>query len=261
MLSAYRLTALTHSVSPVTMRVTPTNTNTSPGRTVIRPSPTMKITTPGRRCLRRALSSRRALIIRHSVSLLAQRAPLARAFGSDTRCLARHGDYSSSMRKKHLVASGLLVGSLVSAGLVGCGSSTQGGVRLQVTIQIGNGAARQFSLNCEPTSGDMPRKVSLCRMIGAHPQVMLHSTSPGCDGGPTYNHVTVQGTDHGRETTFEGDPVCGPVAYAYAAAVFSPHDLPVVSTRLHCLEAQFGGSVSRCLRTVRRNWKPVRRHA
>jgi hypothetical protein len=144
--------------------------------------------------------------------------------------------------------------------LIGCGESRRSSVRLTVTIQVGNEAAHRFSLDCEPTGGDMPHRVTLCRMIQAHPQVMLHSGAVGCDGSPTYNHVTVRGTDHGRSAAFDGDPVCGPIGLAYEAAVSYPHALPVAAVRLHCLEPRFVGSTGACLNAVPRKWKPIGRH-
>lgn len=139
-----------------------------------------------------------------------------------------------------------------SAGLLaGCGSSHA--VRLSVRIDSGFGAqarSQHVTLRCNPTGGDMPNRITLCRMIAAHPKAMLHPDRPrsGCIGGnPSTPRVTVTGTALGRDVSLAGSPMCdwpgGVSALAYWAAADArlpaadaTHYLQVASVRLHCDE-------------------------
>jgi hypothetical protein len=134
--------------------------------------------------------------------------------------------------------------------LAGCGSSHA--VRLSVKIVSGFGAQarhQHFTLRCNPTGGDMPNRITLCRMIAAHPKAMLHPDQPrsGCTGGVGMPQVTVTGSAVSREVSLSGSPMCdwpgGVSALAYWAAAEAgqssaetKHLLRVASVRLRCDE-------------------------
>jgi hypothetical protein len=145
----------------------------------------------------------------------------------------------------------LVVASSLALLLVGCGGTTDA-VRLSIRIDSGFGAQvrhQQFTLRCHPTGGDIPNRVTLCRMIDAHPQAMLFPDEPRsfCIGGLGRAQVTVKGTARGGDVSFARSPMCewpgGVSALAYVAAADARalgddacHLLPVASARLRCDE-------------------------
>ena len=164
--------------------------------------------------------------------------------------------------------------ALLLAGTAGCGGARHG-VHLSVRLTSGFGSSlkdERFTLRCEPTGGDMPRRARLCAMIAAHPRAM---TAPGrarstCLGGagipPT---VSVSGTWRGRSVHFTTRVLCdwpgGVAALAYWAAAESPHDLPVASVRLHCDDDPAlqttpirWARVRACLSALPPHWHPSR---
>ena len=161
--------------------------------------------------------------------------------------------------------------SLLVPTLAACGGSGGSGVRLVVTLREESGrsdvhaVALKFTLRCDPTGGDLPNRADLCTFIDDHPSVMLHRALPGCDDAVATPKVEVVGSDHGRGVSLVGEPICGPVALAYWAAVDAPHALPVAAVRLHCLESSFVPKVRNrlgpCLNAVPRGWRPIERHA
>src|SRR3989442_2365270 len=83
-------------------------------------------------------------------------------------------------------AIAIAIAEVVAGLLAGCGSSST--VRLSVRIVSGFGAQlrrQDFTLRCNPTGGDTPNRITLCRMIAAHPQAMLQPGRPRsfCLGG------------------------------------------------------------------------------
>jgi hypothetical protein len=144
----------------------------------------------------------------------------------------------------------LIVGSSLALLLAGCGGNDA--VRLSVRIDSGFGAQahrHHFTLRCNPTGGDIPNRITLCRMIDAHPQAMLFPDEPrsSCVGGLGRAQVTVTGTARGGAVSFVRSPMCewpgGVSALAYAAAADplalgadARHLLRVASVRLRCDE-------------------------
>jgi hypothetical protein len=144
----------------------------------------------------------------------------------------------------------VVVASSFAFVLTGCGSSHA--VRLSVEVVTGFGAQarhQHFTLRCNPTGGDMPNRITLCRMIAAHPKAMLHPerARSSCLGGEGIPQVTVTGSAGGRDVSLSGSAMCdwpggvGALAYLAAADVGqSPaeakHLLRVANVRLHCDE-------------------------
>jgi hypothetical protein len=140
-----------------------------------------------------------------------------------------------------VAVAALSVGALVS----GCGGNDQTGTALSIRITtgvnyrpVGDRRIEPFTLHCDPTGGDMPNRVELCRLIAKHPQAMLfpfHSIS-ACDIPAS---VKVSGVSHGRVVRFDRS-ICewpgSTGSFAYYAATFSPHDLAIAAVRLRCDE-------------------------
>jgi hypothetical protein len=169
-----------------------------------------------------------------------------------------------------------LLGAATAAGLIlvasACGGDQSSAV-MSVRIVSGSGPSRtdqRFTLRCDPTGGDMPNRIALCRMIAKHPQAMLTPGRPRslCLGGPGLPpSVSVSGRWRGRSVRLNARVMCewpgGVAALAYWAAADSPHFLRVASVRLRCDEDPSlqkaptpWARVRACLRAPPSHWQP-----
>jgi hypothetical protein len=174
----------------------------------------------------------------------------------------------------------VLLAALLAAGLGGSSTAGPGrpqSVSLRVAIREYTGPhafrpdqpfTRRFTLRCDPTGGTIPNRAALCRLIAAHPGVMLPAQVSeqvglrlfGCDQRLGTPQITVTGAGFAHAVSFVAVPNCGPVGLAYWGAIDEPSALPVAAVRLHCLEPEFvptaPSTLGSCLNSVPRGWKP-----
>jgi len=130
--------------------------------------------------------------------------------------------------------------SIVSA----CGgdSSSAVQVHLQVTSYLGGVKTTQrFVLGCDPVSGSLPLRASVCRDIAAHRRAMLapRRQLAVCVGGPSMPEVQVDVVRGASVSSFAGSPNCDwpggtPLAVYWDASRRDRSSLRRDSARLRC---------------------------